>query len=175
MGEKYKYTNVNIQKYKHTLTLMSPWARKTGEEEKRTIAQSKITEATVRLSVLNERIVLVVCDAIIYLILLIVFPETSWNIQDRDKVMKMGFTSVWGSWSERQQPGTWNVFFNLQLFDMVGEKDWLSNVLLLKFSKPRQCCFISQPNITHPGIVGVVQWMQTNATEEETYSIDSNV
>ena len=46
------------------------------------------------------------------------------NIQERDKVMKMGFTSVWGSWSERQQPGTWNVFFNLQLFDMVGGKDW---------------------------------------------------
>ena len=45
-----------------TLTLMSPWARKTGEEDKRTIAQSKITEATVRLSVLNERIF----NAIIY-------------------------------------------------------------------------------------------------------------
>ena len=53
------------------------------------------------------------------------------NIQERDKVMKMGFTSVWGSWSERQQRGTWNVFFNLQLFNMVREKDWLSNVLLL--------------------------------------------
>ena len=51
---------------------MSPWARKTGEEEKRTIAQSKITEATVRLSVLKKRIVLVVFNAIIYLILLIV-------------------------------------------------------------------------------------------------------
>ena len=37
-----------------TLTLMSPCARKTGEEERRTIAQSKITAATVRLSVLNN-------------------------------------------------------------------------------------------------------------------------
>ena len=70
MGEKYRYTNVNKQKY--TLTLSSPWARKTGEEEKRTIAQSKITEATVRLSVLNERIVLIVFNAIIHLILLMV-------------------------------------------------------------------------------------------------------
>ena len=83
MGEKYRYTNVNKQKY--TLTLSSPWARKTGEEEKRTIAQSKITEATVRLSVLN---VLIVFNAIIYLILIVL------NIQERDKVMKMGFTSV---------------------------------------------------------------------------------
>ena len=54
------------------MTLISPWARKTGEEENRTIAQSKITEATVRLSVLKKRIVLVVFNAIIYLILLIV-------------------------------------------------------------------------------------------------------
>ena len=69
-----------------TLTLMSPWARKTGEEEKRTIAQSKITEATVRLSVLNERIVLIVCD----LFLFIIFPEIScWNISMKPKAKKI--------------------------------------------------------------------------------------
>ena len=72
-------------KTQNTLTLMSPWARKTGEEEKRTIAQSKITEATVRLSVLNERIVLVVS----VLFLFIIFPKIScWNISMKPKAKK---------------------------------------------------------------------------------------
>ena len=51
-----RYTDFPIENtnfdYITTLTLMRPCARKTGEEEKRTSPQRKITAATVRLSVL---------------------------------------------------------------------------------------------------------------------------